>query len=164
MPDHQPAAPGQYLSFHLGGEEYGVAILRVREIVRYGHLTPVPRTPEWIRGLANLRGNVLPVVDLGLKFGRSPTAIADRTCILILEVDHQGEPTGIGVMADAVGRVLELDQVEPPPPFGTRVRVDFLLGMGKVDQDLILILDVDRVLSPEELLVATRLAGEEESD
>ena len=148
------AVPAQCLTFLLAGEEYAVGILQIREIVEYETLTKVPTTPTWIRGVMNLRGTVVPVVDLAVKFGLAETEVTARTCIVIVETDLDGEPTLMGVMVDAVVRVLDLapEDVEEPPAFGTRVRVDFLLGVGKVDAELVLVLDVDRVLSLDELL------------
>jgi len=142
----------QYLTFHLAGEEYAVGILKVKEIIEYGTLTIVPQTPPSIRGVINLRGNVVPVVDLAVKFGMAPSPITPRTCIVIVEVDLDGEQTTIGVVADAVSQVIELPSTDvlPPPPFGTGIRIDFLHGMGKTDNKFFLILDIDKVLSIEE--------------
>ncbi len=167
--DHvpRPPVPAQCLTFLLAGEEYAVGILQIREIVEYDTLTKVPATPPWIRGVMNLRGTVVPVVDLAVKFGLLETAVTTRTCTVIVEADLNGEPTLMGVMVDAVVRVLDLapDDVEPPPAFGSRVRVDYLLGVGKVDGDLVLVLDIDRVLSLDELLtVAAVPAAAEEED
>lgn len=146
--------PAQCLTFELAGDEYGVGILQVREIIEYESLTPVPTTPPWIRGVMNLRGTVVPVIDLAVKFGLAETEVTRRTCIVIVEVDLDGELAPMGVMVDAVVRVVDLapGDVEPPPAFGTRVRVDYLLGVGKVDGQLVLVLDADRVLSVDELL------------
>jgi purine-binding chemotaxis protein CheW len=134
----------QYLTFHLGGEEYAIGILRVKEIIEYGTLTVVPQTPPSIRGVINLRGNVVPVVDLALKFGIPQSPITNRTCI---------EQTVIGIIADSVSQVIELapSEILPAPSFGTRVRVDFLHGMGKADKKFSLILNIDKVLSIDEL-------------
>lgn len=149
----------QYLSFLISGEEYAIAILGILEIVGLDTLTRVPTTPPWIRGVMNLRGKVVPVVDLALKFGLPESAATRKTCVVILETDLEGEPTVMGVMVDEVRRVLDLavEAIEEPPPFGTRVRVDFLLGLGKVDDDgrFVLVLDIDRILSTEELLEVT---------
>jgi purine-binding chemotaxis protein CheW len=143
----------QYLTFHLGGEEYAIGILRVKEIIEYGTLTVVPQTPPSIRGVINLRGNVVPVVDLALKFGIPQSPITNRTCIIIVEVELRGEQTVIGIIADSVSQVIELapSEILPAPSFGTRVRVDFLHGMGKADKKFSLILNIDKVLSIDEL-------------
>lgn len=146
-----------YLTFTLAGEEYAVRVLRVREILEYETITAVPTTPPWIRGVMNLRGSVVPVVDLARKFGLPETAVTKRTCIVILEVNLEGEVAVMGVMTDAVSQVVELsdEEVEKPPAFGTRVHVDYLLGMGRLDERLVLVLDVDRVLSTDELFTAS---------
>ncbi|HLG17969.1 MAG TPA: chemotaxis protein CheW [Blastocatellia bacterium] len=152
----------QYLTFFLAGEEYAISILRVKEIIAYGTLTKVPTMPPFIRGVINLRGSVVPVVDLAVRFGMPESPVTKWTCIVIAEIDLEGEQTVMGVMADAVNQVLDLspDDIEAPPAFGTQVRIDYLLGMGKVGKKFALILDIDRVLSPEELLAvdSTRTA------
>jgi purine-binding chemotaxis protein CheW len=149
----------QYLTFFLGGDEYAIGILRVREIIEYDVVTHVPATPPWIRGVINLRGAVVPVVDLSVKFGLPETPVSPRTCIVIVEAELEGQQTAMGVIADLVSQVIDLrpEDVEPPPPFGTRVRVDFLKGMGKLGKRFALVLDIDRVLSASELLLATSL-------
>lgn len=152
MGDQVETARAQYLSFSLAGGEYGVGILKVREILQYETITRVPSTPRSVRGVINLRGAVVPVIDLAAKFGLPETAVTRLTCILIVEALLDGQPTVIGVMADAVREVIELgaDDVEPPPAFGTQVRVDFLLGMGKAGKRFVLLLDLDRVISADE--------------
>lgn len=149
----------QFLSFHLGGEEYAVGILSIREVVEYQRLTPVPATPPWVRGVMNLRGTVVPVLDLATRLRRGETAVERLTCIMIFEVDLEGEPTPVGVLIDAVGRVIELtaDAIQEPPPFGSPVRAELLVGLGMVGETPIPILDVQRVLTGEEL--ATAVAG-----
>ena len=141
-------------------EEYAIGILRVREILEYDTVTKVPTTPRSIRGVINLRGRVVPVVDLTTKFGLPESVITKRTCIVVVEVDLEGERTVMGVLADAVSQVIDLpgEAIEPPPHFGTRVRVDCLLGMGRAGRKFVLLLDIDKVLSPEELAVAETTA------
>jgi purine-binding chemotaxis protein CheW len=153
----------QYLSFHVAGEEYAIGILQVKEIIDYDTLTKVPMTPHSIRGVINLRGNVVPVVDLAVKFGLPETGVTSRTCVVIVEVVLDDEPTVMGVMADSVSQVMDFrdEDIEEPPSFGTRVSVDYLLGMGKADKKFVLILDIDKVLSTEELQVAARLQDEQ---
>lgn len=143
----------QYLTFSLAGEEYAIGILGVKEIIEYGTLTKVPMTPPSIRGVINLRGSVVPVIDLAVKFGLPESPITKRSCIVIVEVDAAGGRMVMGIVADAVRQVMDLapQDIEPPPSFGTQVRVDYLRGMGKVGKKFVLILDVDRVLSVEEL-------------
>lgn len=146
----------QYLTFIVRGEEHAVPILRVREIIEFETVTRVPGTPSWVRGVINLRGTILPVVDLSAKFGADASVVTKTTCTVVVETQHRGETIPIGVMADAVSEVLDFtsDQIEPAPAFGTHVRVDYLLGMGKLDRKLVLILDIDRLLSPVDLEVA----------
>ncbi len=155
-PVQAPVEQSQYLTFYLAGEEYAIGILRVKEILEYDTVTPVPQTPPAIRGVINLRGSVVPVVDLAAKFGLPPSPIAKRTCIVIVEVSLDGRETVMGVLADAVSQVMDLTaaDIEPPPAFGTRVKVDYLQGMGKVGKKFVLILDIDQVLSAPELLAA----------
>jgi len=153
----------QYLTFHLAGEEYAVGILQVKEIIEYGTITKVPQTPPSIRGVINLRGNVVPVVDLAVKFGLAPSPITERTCIVIVEADFDGERTVMGVIADAVSKVVKLspEEIVPAPPFGTQVRVDFLRGMGKAGKKFVLLLDIDKVLCAAELQAGAALQVKE---
>ena len=143
----------QYLTFMLGGETFAIGILSIKEIIEYGQLTEVPRMPPFIRGVINLRGAVVPVIDLGARFGKQPTAISRRTCVVIIEVEHEGEQQVIGVMVDAVNEVLDIpaDQVEPAPTFGANIRADFIQGMGKVEGRFVIILNVNHVLSLDEM-------------
>lgn len=144
----------QYLTFHIAGEEYAVSILRVKEIITYGTLTTVPQTPASIRGVINLRGSVVPVVDLAVKFGLPSRPVTVRTCIVIVELNFAGEPTVMGIMADSVSQVVELfgDDILPAPSFGTQVGTDFLRGMGKAGSKFVLILDIDKVLSTGDMI------------
>ena len=143
----------QYFTFFLAGQEYAIGILKVKEIIEYCELTRVPRTPRYIRGVINLRGSVVPVVDLAVKFGLPDCILTKWTCIIIVEVDMEGEETVMGVIADSVNQVVDLlpADIEPTPAFGTQVRVDYLLGMGKTGKKFLLILDIDKVLSTSEL-------------
>lgn len=147
----------QFLTFYLADEEYAVTILKVTEILECAVLTKVPGTPVWIRGVLNLRGAVVPVVDLAVKFGLPPTVITRRTCVVMVEMEHEGERLVLGVMADAVNQVVELaaDAIQPPPSFGPKVRVDCIQGMGDSNGRFIVLLDIDRVLSSSEILAAT---------
>lgn len=149
----------QYLTFMLGGEVFAIGILSIKEIIEYGQLTTVPMMPEHIRGVINLRGAVVPVIDLSARFGRGGTQVTRRTCIVILEVEAQGAPQDIGVVVDAVNEVLEIppEMVEPAPAFGANIRADFILGMGKVNDRFVIILNVDHVLSVEELAALGQL-------
>lgn len=158
----QPAAATnvQYLSFFIAGEEYAVGILQVREVIEYESVTRVPGAPEWIRGVTNLRGSVLPVVDLGMKFGLPPSTINRRSCIVVVEVAFQEGELVMGMLADAVGQVLDLGpgDIEPPPAFGTRVHTDYLSGLGKAGKKFILLLNIDRVLTSQELRATSAMA------
>ncbi|HET9314402.1 MAG TPA: chemotaxis protein CheW, partial [Vicinamibacteria bacterium] len=135
-----------FLTFVLADEQYGISVLRVREIIEYGAVTRVPRTPPWIRGVINLRGGVVPVVDLAVKLGLPPCEVTARTCVVIIEPRGEGERLLMGVVADAVSQVLELraQDIEPAPPFGTRIHLDYLVGMARSDQKFVLLLDIDR--------------------
>jgi len=152
MPDTENAVRVQYLSFTLRETDYAVGILRVKEILQYEPTTRVPSTPRSVRGVINLRGQVVPVIDLAAKFGLGETEPTRLTCILIVEALLEGAPTVIGVLADSVLEVIELgpDDVEPTPAFGTHVKVDFLLGVGKIGKRFVLLLDLDRVISADE--------------
>jgi purine-binding chemotaxis protein CheW len=149
----------QYLTFYVAGEEYAVTILKVTEIIECVALTQVPGTPAWIRGVLNLRGAVVPVVDLAVKFGLPPAVLTRRTCVVMVEIEHDAERLVLGVMADSVHHVVELaaDQIQPPPSFGPKVRVDCIQGMGSTTGGgaFVVILDIDRVLSSNEILAAT---------
>ena len=147
----------QYLTFYVAGEEYAVTILKVTEIIECVSLTHVPGTPSWIRGVLNLRGAVVPVVDLAVKFGLPETKLTRRTCVVMVEIEHDGERLVLGVMADSVHQVVELtaDQIQPPPSFGPKVRVDCIHGMGVTNDALVVLLDIDRVLSASEILAAS---------
>ncbi len=144
----------QYLTFALVEEEYAISILKVKEIIEYdAALTKVPNMPPSVRGVINLRGSVVPVVDLALKFGLPERPVTKRTCVVIVEADMGGDHSVMGVIADTVSEVMDLSprDIEAPPPFGTRVRGDYLKGLGKIGKKFVLILDIDRVLSSEEL-------------
>ena len=151
----------QYLTFRLAGEEYAVGILQVREIITYGTLTKVPHTPPSIRGVINLRGNVVPVVDLGIKFGLTASQVTERTCIVIVETNYNDSRTVMGVIADSVSQVISMpdDNVLPAPAFGTRVRVDYLRGMGKCGDKFVLVLDIEKVLSADDLATTATTVG-----
>jgi purine-binding chemotaxis protein CheW len=143
----------QYLTFMLGGEVFAIGILHIKEIIEFGQLTTVPMMPSFIRGVINLRGAVVPVVDLASRFGGKPSEVTRRSCIVILEIQCEAETQVIGVVVDAVNEVLEISgaDIEPPPSFGTKIRTDFIAGMGKVRERFIIILNVNKVLSTEEM-------------
>jgi purine-binding chemotaxis protein CheW len=143
----------QYLTFVLGGETYAMGILSIKEIIEYGNLTEVPRMPEFIRGVINLRGAVVPVIDLGARFGKRAAEATRRTCIVIVEVANGEETQVVGVMVDAVNEVLEIagSEIEPAPSFGAHIRADFIDGMGKIDGKFVILLNIQQVLSVEEI-------------
>jgi purine-binding chemotaxis protein CheW len=143
----------QYLTFSLAGEMYAVAILNVKEIIEYGTLTEIPMMPMFIRGVINLRGAVVPVIDLAARFGGRQTEIGRRTCIVIVELAESDARQDVGIVVDAVSEVLEIPpaEIEPPPAFGANIRTDFIAGMGKVAGRFVIILDSRRVLSVDEM-------------
>jgi len=153
----------QYLTFMLGGETYAMGILAIKEIIEYGNLTEVPRMPDFIRGVINLRGAVVPVIDLGARFGKQATNITRRTCIVIIEVANGEETQDIGVMVDAVNEVLEISagEIEPAPSFGANIRADFIDGMGKIEGKFVIILNIHQVLSVEEIATLAGVDGTE---
>ena len=154
--DAAPAAEKelhQFLTFLIGGEPFAISILVIKEIIEFGHLTSVPLMPDFIRGILNLRGQVLPVIDLAARFGRAATEVARRTCVVIIEMDNDGEKQDVGVLVDSVSEVMDIpaDMVQPAPAFGAKIRVDFINGMVEVDGRFIVILNVERVLSLDEI-------------
>jgi len=154
----------QFLTFLLGNEMFAIDILGIKEIIEYGSLTTVPMMPDFIRGVINLRGAVVPVVDLSARFGRAATAVTRRSCIVIVEAQHGEEKQDIGVVVDAVSEVLEIPEaeIEPAPSFGAKIRAEFIRGMGKVKDKFVIILDADKVLSVEEMAMlsgATNATG-----
>jgi purine-binding chemotaxis protein CheW len=151
---------GQYLTFLLAGEEYAIGILKVKEIIEYDTVTTVPKTPHWVQGVINLRGAVVPVVDLGLKFGLEERPVTKTTCIVIVEGQVEGQSTLMGVMADAVSQVMDIaaGDVQEVPTFGTRIKVDYLQGMAQLGKKFVLLLDIDKVLSADEVQDLTAAA------
>jgi purine-binding chemotaxis protein CheW len=143
----------QYLTFKLDDEVFALDISKVREVLDFTTITKVPRTPEFMRGVINLRGSVVPVVDLRLKFGMTKTENTVNTCIIIVEVTVDDETTVLGALTDSVQEVLDLEpgHIEPAPKIGTRLNTEFIKGMGKRDSNFIIILDIDKVFSIEEL-------------
>ncbi len=148
-----PEKPSQYLAFVLGRETFAMEIRSIKEVIQYGELTQVPMMPDFVRGVINLRGSVVPVLDLAVRFGRAPSPVARRTCVVVLEVEHLGEGLVLGFIVGQVRAVLDIDaaDIDPPPAFGSSLRTDFLAGIGKVEGEFVIILDVDNVLSLEEL-------------
>ncbi len=144
----------QYLTFTLGTEMFSIDILCIKEIIWYAGLTEVPMMPACIRGVINLRGAVVPVMDLSARFARTSTPVTKSTCIVITEVDGpEGESQNMGIVVDAVQAVLEIpsSEIEPPPNFGAKIRADFIEGIAKVNGKFVILLDVKKVLSPGEI-------------
>jgi purine-binding chemotaxis protein CheW len=143
----------QYLTFKLDEEVFALGIDKVREVLDYTSVTKVPQTPDFMRGVINLRGSVVPVVDMRLKFGMAKTEKTVNTCIIIVEINLEGETAVLGALADSVQEVLDLEphQIEPAPKIGTKLRTEFIRGMGKRGEQFIIILDIDKVFSGEEL-------------
>ncbi len=143
------AVPTQYLTFTLGGETFAIAILGVKEIIEYTALTDVPMMSDCIRGVINLRGSVVTVMDLSVRFNRPSTPVTKRTCIVIVEIEEEGERQVIGVVVDAVNAVLEIadSEIEPPPAFGAHIRNDFIAGMGKINGKFVILLAIGQVFA-----------------
>lgn len=155
----------QYLTFILNDEDFGLGILNVKEILEFGGITEVPMTPEYIRGVINLRGNVVPIIDLHVRFGEKRKETTKKSCIIIVEVQNEGEMLDIGILVDAVNEVIDIPEsdMEPPPQFGSNLRVDFISGMGKVNDEFIIILNQNQVLSVDELSLLNQIREKEES-
>ena len=144
---------GKYLTFTLANEDYGIGILKIKEIIGMMPITSVPRTPDFVKGVVNLRGKVIPVVDLRLKFGMPEIDYTERTCIIVVEISGQSGAIKIGIVVDAVSEVLNIkgEDIENTPVFGTRVNTDYILGMAKTGGCVKILLDIDKVLSSQEI-------------
>ena len=158
----EAAEGAQYLTFRLGAELYAIGIGNIKEIIEFGSVTPVPMMPEFIRGVINVRGAVVPVIDLLARFGKGVSQATKRTCIVIVELACEGETQNVGVMVDAVNEVLEISaaDIEPAPAFGAGLRADFIGGMAKVGGRFIVLLDIGRVLSVDEISMLAQASGE----
>lgn len=144
---------GKYLTFSLAEEEYGIGILKIKEIIGMMPVTSVPRTPDYVRGVVNLRGKVIPVIDLRLRFSMAEKAYTDRTCIVVVEIGGQAAGMVIGIVVDSVSEVLNIknEDIEDTPAFGTTLNTEYILGMAKVEGGVKILLDIDTVLSGEEI-------------
>ena len=144
---------GKYLTFSLSNEEYGIGILKIKEIIGMMPITSVPRTPDYVRGVINLRGKVIPVIDLRLRFNMPEKEYTDRTCIVVVEIGGQAMEMIIGIVVDSVSEVLNIktDEIEETPAFGTSLDTDYILGMAKIEGGVKILLDIDTVLSSEEM-------------
>lgn len=158
----------QYLTFLLDKEMFAIGILSIKEIIEYGQVTTVPMMPNFVRGVINLRGQVVPVIDLQARFGRPSSVVGKRSCVVIVEVQLSAEQEQhvIGVIVDSVSEVLAIPptQIERAPQFGAKIRPDFISGMGKIDDKFVIILNVDKVLSVDELSALTERVDEERHD
>jgi purine-binding chemotaxis protein CheW len=143
----------QFLNFKIADEIYGIDVFQVREILEYIKITKVPQTPDYLTGVINLRGSVVPVIDMRLKFGLSKTEITVNTCIIVIEVHFDDEKNIIGALVDSVQEVIELDstQIEEAPKLGTKLNIDFILGLGKHNDNFVILLNIDKIFSSEEL-------------
>lgn len=159
--DEKRDREGKYLTFSLGGEEYGIGILKVKEIIGMMPITPVPQTPTFVKGVINLRGKVIPVIDLRLKFGMDSNPYNERTCIIVVEAS--GLAAGrvmMGLVVDSVSEVVNIkeEDIEDTPTFGTRLSMEYILGMAKAGDTVKILLDIDRVLTTQEMSVLEKAA------
>lgn len=154
----QEATEGKFLTFVLGNEEYGIEILRVREIIGLMDITTVPQTPDYMKGVINLRGKVIPVIDLRLKFSMQEEIHTQETCVIVVEVNN----TSIGIIVDSVSEVLDIKSgdIEETPSFGQGIDTNFIMGLGKVKEQIIILLDIESVLSSDELEMVEQLVKE----
>ncbi len=144
---------GKYLTFRLGEEDYGLEILKVQEIIGMQEITAIPRTPDFVKGVINLRGKVIPVVDLRLKFGMAEAEVSRKTCIIVVQISRENDKVIMGIVVDEVSEVLEIGgrEIEPAPAFGTQIDTNFILGMAKSENAVKILLDLDRVLTQQEM-------------
>ena len=151
---------GKYLTFTLNEEEYGIGILKIKEIIGMMPITSVPQTPEFVKGVINLRGKVIPVIDLRLRFGMEAIDYTERTCIIVVEIEGPTDMVMIGIVVDAVSEVLNIkgEEIEDTPTFGTKLNTDYILGMAKMEGGVKILLDIDRVLSHQEIEIIEKAA------
>ena len=151
---------GKYLTFSLANEEYGIGILKIKEIIGMMSITTVPRTPEFMKGVINLRGKVIPVIDLRLRFKMEPMDYTDRTCIIVVEIGSQAGTVQIGAVVDSVSEVLNVGgkDIEETPSFGTKLDTEYILGMAKMEGGVKILLDIDKVLTSDELSLLEKAA------
>lgn len=144
---------GKYLTFSLAGEEYGISILKIKEIIGMMTITSVPRTPEFVKGVINLRGKVIPVIDLRLRFGIDASEYTERTCIIVVEIISETATVIIGIVVDSVSEVLNIkeEEIEEAPSFGSTLEIDYILGMAKIGENVKILIDINRVLTLDEV-------------
>ncbi len=151
---------GKYLTFILNEEEYGIGILKIKEIIGMMPITSVPQTPEFVKGVINLRGKVIPVVDLRLRFGMQSIDYTERTCIIVVEIEGSNDTVMIGIVVDAVSEVLNIkgEHIEDTPTFGAKLNTDYISGMAKIEGGVKILLDINKVLSAEEVIILEKAA------
>ena len=151
---------GKYLTFTLAEEEYGIGILKIKEIIGMMPITTVPQTPEFVKGVINLRGKVIPVIDLRLRFGMVEIDYTERTCIIVVEIDGQAGTVMIGIVVDSVSEVLNVkgNDIEDTPTFGTKLNTEYILGMAKMEGGVKILLNIDQVLSSKEISALEKAA------
>ena len=151
--EQQVSREGKYLTFSLAGEEYGIGILKVKEIIGIMTITPIPKTPDFVKGVINLRGKVIPVVDLRLKFGMTGMESTERTCIIVVEITAGGNKIFMGIVVDSVSEVLNIRaaEIEDTPNFGSKLDTAYILGMAKINQSVKILLDIDKVMSDRDM-------------
>ena len=151
---------GKYLTFTLANEEYGIGILKIKEIIGMMPITTVPQTPKFVKGVINLRGKVIPVVDLRLRFGMDEIDYTERTCIVVVEIQGQASTVMIGIVVDSVSEVLNIkgEEIEDTPTFGTKLNIDYILGMAKMEGGVKILLDINRVLNQQEVALLEKAA------
>ncbi|MCF6246032.1 MAG: chemotaxis protein CheW [Desulfobacula sp.] len=152
---HITARQGKYLTFSLVDEEYGIGIIQIKEIIGMMPITSVPRTPEFVKGVINLRGKVIPVIDLRLRFDMEPSDYTERTCIIVVEIEGKDNTVIIGIVVDSVSEVLNINEqdIEQAPSFGTKLNTNYILGMAKTEGGIKILLDIDSVLTSDEISV-----------
>ena len=152
----------QYLTFNLSNETFALGILAIKEIIEYSEPTAVPMMPDYLRGVINLRGRVVPVIDLARRLGKSPAVVGKRTCIVIVEIEFESERHDVGVVVDCVNAVLEIpsEDIEPPPSFGMRIRSEFIAGMGKISGKFVMVIATHQLLASSEMEALTGGAAE----
>lgn len=156
----------QYLTFILSDEEFSLPIIHIKEIVEYCEITPVPLVPKFIKGVINLRGGVVPVIGLAERFGVNVSEITKRTCIVIIEIEHDGEVSLMGCVVDKVLQVrdIEDEMIDPAPSFGSSINIDFIRGMAKIEEKIVAILDIEKILSVEEIAIVQGMSKESASE
>ena len=154
---------GQFLTFQCAGEQYALSIASIKEIIEYGLVTPVPRMPAFIRGVINLRGSVVPVIDMAARLGFAPTPVRNRTCVVMIELQTEDGPMGMGLMVDGVSEVIDLtpQDMQPSPNFGARIRADFIACMARVKGKFVIVMRIEQVLSVSEMADLARMGCEQ---